>query len=161
MSMEEEKSEEAPELANPAEKLVLLVDDDESLLDLMEHVVKKEGFRTDRAADGNEALRKADALSPDLIILDFMLPGLGGYEVVRELQASGNGRIPVIMVTGRHMDKKNVEMVRLESNVKDFMEKPLRPAVLATVLHSVLKTRPPDINRAPGTNRGPMSGGIF
>jgi DNA-binding response OmpR family regulator len=156
-----EQNPESRELANPADKLVLLVDDDESLLDLMEHVVKKEGFRTDRAVDGNEALRKADALQPDLMILDFMLPGMGGYEVLRELQASGNGRIPVIVVTGRHMDRKNVEMVRLESNVKEFMEKPLRPAVLASTLHSVLNTRPPDINRAPGTNRGPMSGGIF
>jgi DNA-binding response OmpR family regulator len=159
--MEEENRAQDPELASPSEKLVLLVDDDESLLDLMEHVVKKEGFRTDRAADGNETLRKAEALMPDLIILDFMLPGLGGYEVVRELQASGNGSIPVIVITGRHMDRKAIEMVKLESNVREFMEKPLRPAVLAQVLHNVLKTRPPDIDRSPGSNRGPMSGGIF
>jgi len=158
--MEEEGLPE-PVLGDPGEKLILLVDDDESLLDLMEHVVKKEGFRTDRATDGNEALSKARALNPDLLILDFMLPGLGGYEVLRELQASGNGDIPVIVITGRHMDRKNIDMVRLESNVKEFMEKPLRPAVLATTIHSLLKTRPPDINRGPGQNRGPMSGGIF
>ncbi|MBI3552310.1 MAG: response regulator [Elusimicrobia bacterium] len=158
--MEEEGLPE-PDLGDPGEKLVLLVDDDESLLDLMEHVVKKEGFRTDRATDGNEALTKARALNPDLMILDFMLPGLGGYEVIRELQASGNGDIPVIVITGRHMDRKNIEMVRLESNVKEFMEKPLRPAILASTIHTLLKTRPPDINRAPGRDRGPMSGGIF
>ena len=156
-----EESQADHELANPADKLVLLVDDDESLLDLMEHVVKKEGFRTDRAADGNEAMRKAQALLPDLIILDFMLPGIGGYEVVRELQASGNGGIPVIVVTGRHMDRKNIEMVRLESNVKEFMEKPLRPAVLAATLHIVLKTRAPEIDRKAGGGRGPMSGGVY
>lgn len=152
---------EEQELANPAEKLVLLVDDDESLLDLMEHVVKKEGFRTDRASDGTEALRKVDALQPDLVILDFMLPGMGGYEVLRELQATGNGQIPIIVITGRHMDRKQVEMVRLEHNVREFMEKPLRPAIMATTIHNILKTRPPDVNRAPGTNKGPMSGGIF
>jgi DNA-binding response OmpR family regulator len=149
------------ELGNPAEKLILLVDDDESLLDLMEHVVQKEGFRTDRAMDGTEALRKIEALTPDLVVLDFMLPGMGGYEVLRELQASGSGGIPVIVITGRHMDRKNVDMVKLESNVKEFMEKPLRPAIMAATLHNILKTRPPDINRAPGANRGPMSGGIF
>ncbi|MEK7858714.1 MAG: response regulator [Elusimicrobiota bacterium] len=148
------------ELADPKEKLILLVDDDESLLDLMEHVVHKEGFRTDRAMDGMEALRKVEALQPDLVLLDFMLPGMGGYEVLRELQAQGNGGIPVIIITGRHMDRKNVEMVRMEPNVKEFMEKPIRPAIIAATLHSILKTRPADINRAPG-NRGPMSGGIF
>ena len=159
--MDDENQVEAHPLAEPSSKLILLVDDDESLLDLMEHVVQKEGFRTDRATDGNEALRKAEALSPDLIVLDFMLPGMGGYEVVRELQASGNGSIPIVVITGRHMDRKQIEMVRMESNVREFMEKPLRPAIMAATLHSVLKTRPPDINRAPGQNRGPMSGGIF
>ena len=77
MDQEAEGRELDPELADPKEKLVLLVDDDESLLDLMEHVVQKEGFRTDRAMDGTEALRKAVALSPDLLVLDFMLPGMG------------------------------------------------------------------------------------
>jgi two-component system, OmpR family, response regulator AdeR len=158
--MMEEGLSEAADLANPADKLVLVVDDDESLLDMMEHVVKKEGFRTDRAADGNEALRKAEALNPDLIILDFMLPGMGGYEVLRALQASGNGHIPIIIITGRQMDRKQIDMVRIEPNVREFMEKPLRPPVMAAAIHSVLKTRPPDINRAPGSDRGPMSGGI-
>lgn len=155
--MEEQSSEE---LADPKDKLVLLVDDDESLLDLMEHVVQKEGFRTDRAADGTEALRKAEALNPDLILLDFMLPGVSGYEVLRELQARGNGCIPVIVVTGRQMDRKNVAMLRMEPNVKEFMEKPLRPALLAANIHNLLKTRPANVNRAPGSNRGPLSGGI-
>jgi len=155
--MEEEGQAPEPQLADPSTKVVLLVDDDESLLDLMEHVVQKEGFRTDRAMDGVEALRKAQALSPDLMILDFMLPGMGGYEVLRELQAAGAGGIPVIVITGRHMDRKNIEMVRMESNVKEFMEKPLRPAVMAATIHNILQTRPPDVNRA---DRGPMSGGI-
>ncbi len=135
-----------PELADPKEKLVLLVDDDESLLDIVEHVVQREGFRTDRAMDGPEALRKAEALIPDLILLDFMLPGKGGYEVVRDLQASGNGGIPVVIITGRQLDEKQIAMVRMEPNVKDFLIKPLRP------------TRPPDLDR---TARGrSMTGGL-
>src|SRR5512144_160115 len=116
-------------LANPADKLVLLVDDDESLLDLMEHVVQREGFKTARSSNGLDALRKVESLNPDLVILDFMLPGMGGYEVLRELQAAGSGGVPVVVLTGRHMDRKNIDMVRLEPNVKEFMEKPLRPAI--------------------------------
>ncbi len=139
-------------LAAPGQKLVLLVDDDESLLDLMEHVVKKEGFRTDRAEDGPEALRKIQALNPDIIILDMMLPGMGGYEVLRQLQAVGCGDIPIIIVTGRHMDAQGIELIRQEPNVKEFMEKPVRPAVLASTLHRLLRTQPiRSPRREPGT----------
>lgn len=129
-------------LAAPSEKLILLVDDDESLLDLMDHVVKNEGFRTDRAEDGPEALRKTQALNPDLILLDMMLPGLGGYEVLRQLQGAGHGDIPIIIVTGRQMDPKGIELIKQESNVKEFLEKPVRPAILASVLHRLLNTQP-------------------
>lgn len=126
----------------PAEKLVLMVDDDESLLDLMEHVVKKEGFRTDRAADGPEALRKSQALNPDVIVLDMMLPGLGGYEVMRQLQAAGCGGIPIIVVTGRSMDQAGIKVIKQEPNVKEFLAKPVRPAVLTAALHRILNTAP-------------------
>ncbi len=119
-------------------KLVLLVDDDDSLLDLMEHVVKKEGFRTERAVDGLEALAKVAALKPDAIVLDFMLPSMGGYEALRELQSRGFGAIPVFVVTGRAMDAKSVEEVRREPNVKEFLPKPVRPAQLTAALHRVL-----------------------
>ncbi len=130
------------EFASPASKLILLVDDDESLLDLMDHVVKKEGFRTDRAMDGQEALRKVSALNPDLIVLDFMLPGMGGYEALRELQARGAGDIPIIVVTGRAMDGQSIDLVRQEPNVKEFLQKPVRPAILAMALHRILGTQP-------------------
>jgi two-component system response regulator AdeR len=143
--------DDAPQI-HPGDKLVLLVDDDESLLDLMEHVVKKEGFRTDRATDGAEALRKAKALNPDILILDMMLPGLGGYEVVRELQAAGCGDIPILIVTGRTMDPAGVDLIRQESNVKEFMEKPVRPVVIAATLHRILGTMPlRSPRREPGT----------
>lgn len=129
-------------MSSPSSKLVLLVDDDESLLDLMDHVVKKEGFRTDRAMDGVEALAKVAALNPDVIVLDFMLPGMGGYEALRELQARGHGGIPIVVVTGRAMDAKSVEMVRQEQNVKEFLQKPVRPVMLTGALHRILGTAP-------------------
>lgn len=128
--------------AAPSSKLVLLVDDDESLLDLMEHVVKKEGFRTGRAVDGMEALAKVEAMNPDAIVLDFMLPSMGGYEALRELQARGHGGVPIIVVTGRAMDARSVDMVRQEPNVKEFLQKPVRPAMLVLALHRVLGTAP-------------------
>ncbi|OGR91915.1 MAG: hypothetical protein A2V88_16920 [Elusimicrobia bacterium RBG_16_66_12] len=128
---------------SPAEKLVLLVDDDVSLLDLMSHVVQNEGFRIDRAVDGAEALRKVEALGPDLLVLDMMLPGIGGYEVVRQMQALGHGAIPIMIVTGRQMDRQSIDLIRQEPNVAEFLEKPVRPANLASTIHRLLKTRPP------------------
>ena len=87
-------------LTDPKDKLILVVDDDESLLDLIEHLVRKEGFRVERGVDGQEALSKAQALKPDLILLDFMLPGMGGYEVVKELQTAETSAIPIVVITG-------------------------------------------------------------
>lgn len=145
------------DLADPKDKLILVVDDDESILDLMEHVIKKEGFRVERATDGQEALRKARALNPSLVILDFMLPGIAGFEVLRELQMGDTSSIPILVITGRRVDRQSVDMIRQESNVREFMEKPIRPALLTTSLHRILKTRPPDIRRS--VDRGPLSGG--
>ena len=144
-----------PDFDDPKDKLVLLVDDDESILDLLEFVVKKEGFKVERAVDGQEALRKAEALHPDAIILDFMLPGLGGFEVLKSLQMGDCRGIPVFVITGRRIDRQTIEMVRQESNVREFMEKPIKPAVLSAMLHRLLHTRPPELR--PGSDLGPIS----
>ena len=155
--MGEENPSLPPKLADPKDKLVLIVDDDESLLDLLEHMVKKEGFRFERASDGQEALRKIDAQTPDLIILDFMLPGIGGFEVLKELQMGDARNTPVLVITGRRIDRETVEMVRQESNVREYMEKPIKPAVIGALLHRILQTCPPDVRRT--TDRGPLSSG--
>jgi two-component system alkaline phosphatase synthesis response regulator PhoP len=151
-----EESAAAPDLSDPKDKLILIVDDDESILDLMEHVVKKEGFRVERGCDGQEAVAKAQSLTPNLIILDFMLPGIGGYEVVKELQMGDTVSIPILVITGRHLDRQSIEMVKQETNVRDFMEKPIKPILLSAAIHRLLKTRPPEIRRAP--DRGPLGG---
>ncbi|MFA6092019.1 MAG: response regulator [Elusimicrobiota bacterium] len=142
-------------LGDPKEKLVLLVDDDDTVLDLLEHIVKREGFRYERAEDGQAAIRKAEALLPDSIILDFMLPGLGGFEVLKHLQAGDTRNIPIVIITGRRIDRQTVDMVRNESNVREFIEKPVRPASLAAILHRLMGTRPPELDRRP--DRGPLS----
>ena len=154
--MEEEQSSPLNELADPKSKLLLLVDDDESILDLLEHVIKKEGFRTERAADGVEAMRKVEALNPDLLVLDFMLPGMGGFEVLKQMQMGDSRSIPVLVITGRRIDRQTVEMVMQESNVREFIEKPIKPAILTAMIHRILSTRPPEIKR--GVDRGPLSG---
>ena len=135
-------------LSDPHDKLVLIVDDDVSVLDLLEHMVRKEGFRVERAADGQEAVGKTRELKPHLLLLDFMLPGMGGYEVVKELQVGETSAVPIVVFTGRRLDRTSIDLIRQERNVRDFLEKPIKPAFLTSLIHRLLKTRPPEITRA-------------
>lgn len=135
-------SDESP-LGNPAEKLVCVIDDDDSVRELLEFLVKKEGFRCETAADGEEGLNKIQKLLPDLVVLDLMLPRYGGFEILRQLQTGDTAKIPIVIVTGRYTDRTTAEMIRQESNVMDFLEKPIKPSILAVALHKILKTQPP------------------
>ena len=133
---------ENTDFGNPGEKLVLIVDDDDSVRELLDFIVRKEGFKIEKAADGEEALNKARSLRPDLILLDLMLPKYGGFEMLRELQCDDTVNIPIVIVTGRYTDRSTSEMIKQEPNVKDFVEKPVNPQVLCAILHTLLKTRP-------------------
>ncbi|MBI4375998.1 MAG: response regulator [Elusimicrobia bacterium] len=139
---ETELDGQASVLADPKTKLVLLIEDDEGQRDLIKHLVGAEGFRVEMAANGKEGLKQAQRLNPDLLLIDLMLPGIGGYELVRELQASGLGEAPVIVLTAKSMAAKTIEMIKQEPNVKDFWEKPPSSAQV-TSIHSLLKTLPP------------------
>jgi len=122
----------------PADKLVLIVDDDESVRELIEFIVKKEGFRTEKASDGEEALAKARAVNPDIILLDLMLPRFGGFEILRELQSDETGGIPIIIITGRYTDRSTSDMIKQEPNVKDFIEKPVKPQILTALIQTAM-----------------------
>jgi DNA-binding response OmpR family regulator len=128
--------------ASAADKLILVVDDDRGVRELLQIILQREGFRTELAEDGDEGLRKARGARPDLILLDLMLPKANGLEVVRELQADGNADTPVVIMTGRFMDRSTSEMIKYERNVKDYLEKPVKPALLAALIHKLLGTRP-------------------
>jgi DNA-binding response OmpR family regulator len=136
--------EESP-FGRPEDKLVVVVDDDDSVRELLQFIGQKEGFRTETAADGEEGLEKITKLLPDLVILDLMLPRYGGFEILRQLQMGETSRIPIIIVTGRYTDRTTAEMIKQESNVMDFIEKPVKAGVLALTLHKILRTIPPEM----------------
>jgi DNA-binding response OmpR family regulator len=125
-------------------KLVLIIDDDEGVRELLTFLVKKEGFRAENAVDGEDGYQKAERIKPDLIILDLMMPRYGGFEVLRQLQSGGLGKIPIVVITGRYTDRSTSDMIRQESNVVDFLEKPLKPNVLGATLSRLLKPRAPE-----------------
>ncbi|MBI5247503.1 MAG: response regulator [Elusimicrobia bacterium] len=131
-----------PALAAPAEKLILVVDDDETVRSFLEMSAQLQGFQVVTAVDGNDAGTKLAARPPDLIITDLMMPGQGGYEFLRSLQGSGNARIPVFIVTGSALDDSTIKMIRGEANVVEFVQKPVKMTKFISALHNTLKTQP-------------------
>ena len=126
-------------------KLVLIIDDDDGVRELLTFLVKKEGYRVECGVDGEDGFQKAEKLKPDLILLDLMMPRYGGFEVLRQLQSGGLAKSPIIVVTGRYTDRSTADMIRQESNVVDFLEKPLKPSVLGATLARLLKPREPEV----------------
>jgi two-component system response regulator MprA len=100
---------------------VLVVDDDEEIRASLRRGLSFEGFRVSLAGDGEEALRRVEAEPPDLIVLDIMMPGLDGLEVVRRLRAAGD-RSPIIMLTAR--DAVPDRVAGLETGADDYLVKP-------------------------------------
>jgi DNA-binding response OmpR family regulator len=129
---------------NPAEKLILIVDDDETVLDFLKFAVEKDKFRTVTASDGVEALEKVKTNTPDLIILDMMIPRQSGYEVIKALQAHEYARIPILVITGRFVDDNFKHMVQFEPNVKEYIIKPVKSPYLLFKIHSLLGTESRD-----------------
>ncbi|MEK7388604.1 MAG: response regulator [Elusimicrobiota bacterium] len=125
------------------DNLVLIIDDDDGVRELLLFLVRKEGYRADAAYDGEDGLKKAERLSPDLIILDLMLPRHGGFELLRQLQGSELSKIPIIVITGRYTDRATADMICQESNVVEFLEKPIKQNALAATLRRILGSGSP------------------
>lgn len=121
-------------------KKILLVDDEKDILDLLEFNLEAEGYKTYKAKDGDEALKKAHEKKPDLILLDIMLPKKDGFEVIRELRASKEiADIPVIFLTAK--DSEIDEVVGLELGADDYIVKPISiRKLLARVKKAFRKT---------------------
>lgn len=124
----------------PKDRRILVVDDDEELRDLLEILLRTEGFQVATAEDGEEALRLAKEASFDLAFTDLMMPA-GGFELLRRLREAAPG-LPVVVLTGRRMDPLTEQMIRGEGNVRDFCLKPVRPAAITALVHGLLGTRP-------------------
>jgi CheY-like chemotaxis protein len=132
-----------PELADPKTKSVLIVDDDESMLNLLEILVKRDGFQIDLARTGDEALEKLKR-HQDALILDLMLPGTtSGFAVLKKLREWTTPPPPVIVVTA-YVSHKEVQEVQKDPNVALFLSKPINQNKLLEALHRVMHTKAPE-----------------
>lgn len=117
---------------------ILIVDDEKDIVKMLDYNLKKEGFRTISAYDGEDALDLAVREHPDLIILDLMLPGLDGLEVCKSLKkADKTAPIPIIMLTAK--TKEVDKIVGLELGADDYMTKPFSPRELVARVKAVLR----------------------
>ncbi|AWN24166.1 DNA-binding response regulator [Deinococcus irradiatisoli] len=115
--------------------LILIVEDEPHLADVLEAYAKQEGFRSERAADGNTALTLYRAAKPDLVLLDIMLPGKNGLDVLRSIRA--DSATPVILVTARAEESDHI--VGLELGADDYVVKPFRPREVMARVRAVLR----------------------
>ncbi|MGH1561520.1 response regulator [Mumia sp. DW29H23] len=114
---------------------VLVVEDEESYIDALSYVLRKEGFEVAVATDGHAALEEFDRSGADIVLLDLMLPGISGTEVCRKLRASSS--VPVIMVSAK--DSEVDKVVGLELGADDYVTKPYSPRELVARIRAVLR----------------------
>jgi DNA-binding response OmpR family regulator len=114
---------------------ILIVDDEANIRELVTVYLTAAGFDVRQAADGHRALGSFAELTPDLIILDIMLPGIDGMTVCRTLRETS--RVPIIMLTARDTDLDKVAL--LESGADDYVTKPFSPPELVARVRAVLR----------------------
>lgn len=129
-------------------KKILIIEDDDHIIELLRFNVQNNGYEVSIAMDGHEGLNKAINESPDLILLDLMLPGIDGIEICNRLKNKDSTKdIPIIMLTakGHETDK----ILGLEMGADDYMTKPFSVRELMTRIKVVLRRYTYEVARTP------------
>jgi two-component system, OmpR family, response regulator VicR len=116
-------------------ELVLVVDDEKTLVKALSFNLEKEGFRVEQAYDGEEALKKVFEIKPDIVVLDLMLPEVDGFEVCRRIRKKLE--VPIIMLTARSEDIDKV--LGLELGADDYLTKPFNSRELVARIKAILR----------------------
>jgi len=128
-------------------ELVMVIEDEKEIRELVRYNLERAGYRVSAIADGEEGLERVFASRPDLLVLDLMLPGASGLEVLRELRGEPATRdLPVLVLTAR-----SAEMDRLlgfEHGADDYLTKPFSPRELVARVRALLRRARPE--REPG-----------
>ncbi|MGH9154134.1 MAG: response regulator transcription factor [Acidimicrobiales bacterium] len=136
---------------------ILVVDDDVTVAEVLTRYLEREGFAVETVGDGEAALATAAASSPDLVVLDIMLPGIDGLEVCRRLRAAGPAHVPVVMLTARGDEGDRV--AGLELGADDYVVKPFSPRELTARVKAVLRRAQGGPEGVPGAGNHVLGGG--
>jgi len=121
-----------------SEKLITIVDDEEDIVELVSHHLKREGFKVKEFHNGRDFLSYIESVMPDLAVLDIMLPGIDGLEICRILKnRNSTNSIPIIMLTAKASEADVV--VGLELGADDYIVKPFSPRELVARVKTVLR----------------------
>jgi two-component system, OmpR family, response regulator RegX3 len=118
-------------------RLVLVVEDNPSIAETLEYFLNDDGFDVVIAATGPQGLAQFEAMAPDLVLLDLMLPGLNGLEVCHRIRARST--VPILIVTARADAVEKV--VGLEAGADDYLTKPFAIAELRARINAVMRRR--------------------
>jgi two-component system OmpR family response regulator len=119
-----------------AEARLLVVDDEPNILELLSASLRYAGFEVATAPDGNEALRVANSFKPDLLLLDVMMPGIDGFEVVRRLRQDGR-QVPVLFLTAKDATEDKITGLTLGGD--DYVTKPFSLEEVIARVRAVLR----------------------
>ena len=122
--------------------LIMTVDDDRELLKLLERLLELEGYRVTGISDSSEAVTLINERKPDLVILDIMMPGLSGYQVVEMVRQYSD--VPIIMLTAR-CEVTSLKQA-LAAGADDYLTKPFRTSELVSRIGAKLRRRRASIN---------------
>ena len=108
---------------------ILIIDDEEDIRDILKYNLEKEGFEVDVASNGEEGLSKMKVKTPELVILDVMMPGMDGIEICEIIRSTPSlEHVIVCLLTARNEDYSQI--AGLDSGADDYVSKPVRPKVL-------------------------------
>jgi two-component system, OmpR family, phosphate regulon response regulator PhoB len=125
-------------ISGASKPLVLVVEDEAALVTMLRYNLEKQGFRVEEAADGQEALTRIAEVTPDIVLLDWMLPAMSGLEVCRQIRRRPATRdLPVIMVTARTEDQDAVR--GLNTGADDYITKPFSIEALLARMRALLR----------------------
>lgn len=117
---------------------ILLVDDEEDTVEFIKYNLEQEGFQIATAFDGREAIEKAIAFSPNLVVLDVMMPNMDGVEVCNELRKLPQFKNTIItFLTARHEDYSQI--AGFDAGADDYISKPIKPRLLISKIKSLLR----------------------
>ena len=135
-------------LADPGtpRRSILVVDDEPTIAEIVARYLQRAGYEARIASDGTEALALAAERTPDLVVLDLMLPGVDGLDVLRKLHSDG-GRTPVVLLTARGEESDRITGLRLGAD--DYIVKPFSPRELVARVDAVLRRAIPDHDDGP------------